>query len=424
MIHWRMDNVVTEIYSSPRAFPIICGRPTGFEYNASTLSCPVYIILYSNPTLFQIYSTRVFPSVFLSSSSSLSWYCATNIHLSMCPSSNFYMALSLHMIFFVTGATFTYLLTCSFLILPFFVTPHIHRSILISSTYTSLFLAFRCWTCLLHGLTALFYFPVLLHGHLSGTKHSTVLLPISPCCTHPMSYLHIHIPPFSSTTAPGEKLFTFCNSSTDSFTVCRFTLSACSNPHSIQYVLHGLLTPIPFQRLYQWFCRHSVTPTSLPPHRTTSSPNIIDSGRYCVHRCFVVIILATTLARTHIKYKTRAAPNLTPTYAYATTMRFIVKTFKWISLSTINVLECTQRFKHTRANKNVLNVCYILCPIIIYKIQKHIHGAPQPYSRYTFFETILSHKCTIKAHGTKHGMHAKCRALIHISLNCGLNTVD
>ena len=43
-----------------------------------------------------------------------------------------------YVIFFLTGATFTDPLTCSFLILSFFVTPHIHRSILISFTSSRL----------------------------------------------------------------------------------------------------------------------------------------------------------------------------------------------------------------------------------------------------------------------------------------------
>ena len=68
---------------------------------------------------------------------------ASNILLSSCPSSLRLTQCSYHFSlfsvnFFVTGATFTDPLTWSFLILSFFVTPHIHRSILVSFT-SSLF---------------------------------------------------------------------------------------------------------------------------------------------------------------------------------------------------------------------------------------------------------------------------------------------
>ena len=50
-------------------------------------------------------------------------------------------------------------------------------------------------------------------------------------------------------------------------------------------------------------------------------------------------------------------------------------------------------------------------PSLIYNIQKHVHGAPQLYSRYRYFEIIMSHKCTIKARGSRHGMHANAGCL-------------
>ena len=100
---------------------------------------------------------------------------------------------------------FTDPLTCSFLILSFSVTPHIHPIILIS--FTSSLLSSR-----------------FVVAHVSPPA----LLSISSCCTHPMSYLHtntsVHLnhrtrscSPFSTESPPA--LFpcvSFCR--TPSFT--------------------------------------------------------------------------------------------------------------------------------------------------------------------------------------------------------------
>ena len=60
-------------------FPIISGRRNGFEYNSSTLSCPVSPPPLK-PILSIIYFTRVLPSGFLSTSPSLSYRPMSSIH--------------------------------------------------------------------------------------------------------------------------------------------------------------------------------------------------------------------------------------------------------------------------------------------------------------------------------------------------------
>ena len=94
--------------------------------------------------------TRVVPPAFLSSSPSLSWY-RVLVHLTFllntCPSSLNMSVPAFSLIFFVAGATFTDPLACLFLILSFFVTPHIHHSILIS--FISILFDWLVWVELL-----------------------------------------------------------------------------------------------------------------------------------------------------------------------------------------------------------------------------------------------------------------------------------
>ena len=118
--------------SSPLAFPIIWTHRNGIEYHSSTLSCPVHPPpLKFNPQLsISLLSLSIWFSVFLS----VSFLVLVHQHsfVVLCPSSPLlscpYHFSLFSVIFFVTGATFTDPLTCSFLILSFFV---IHRSILI-----------------------------------------------------------------------------------------------------------------------------------------------------------------------------------------------------------------------------------------------------------------------------------------------------
>ena len=115
--------------SSPWAFPIIWGRPNGIEYHYSTLSCLV------RPPL-----TPRFPYIFYTSLST--WFSVfLSISFLILVHLTFFLVRALghfsylfslfSVMFFVTGATFTDPLKCSFLILTFFVIPHIHRSILV-----------------------------------------------------------------------------------------------------------------------------------------------------------------------------------------------------------------------------------------------------------------------------------------------------
>ena len=122
--------------SSPRAFPLIWDRRNGYEYNSSTLYCPVRPPPLT-PHFLYIFYTSLSTSFFVV----LSLFPGTgasNILRSTCPLSLLLTRphhLSLFsVIFFVTGATFNYPLTWSFSMLSFFLTPHIHRSILISFT--------------------------------------------------------------------------------------------------------------------------------------------------------------------------------------------------------------------------------------------------------------------------------------------------
>ena len=104
--------------SSPQAFPIICGRRNRIEYYSSTLSCPVRPHSLTSDILYLFYTLSTWFSVFLSVSFLVLMY----ILLSTCPSYHFGI---FYVILFETGATFTDPLACSFLILSFFVTPHL-----------------------------------------------------------------------------------------------------------------------------------------------------------------------------------------------------------------------------------------------------------------------------------------------------------
>ena len=103
---------------------------------------------------------------------------------------------------------------------------------------------------------------------------------MSPCCTHHMSYLHIHTCVLSSPPLTFN-LFTFFNYNLSCF-------------HCLSIYPFRLFEPT-FGSLFLWcgkltiillsssdFLHDSrlyyVIPTSLPPHRTTSSANVIASG--------------------------------------------------------------------------------------------------------------------------------------------------
>ena len=110
-------------YSS-RAFLVVLGRRNGHE----TICTALY------PHTFHISFTRVFPSGFLSPPL-LSGTGVSTIH--SVPSLYHFSLFSV--IFFVTGSTFTDPRASSLLSLSFFVTRHIHLTILIS--FTSILLA-------------------------------------------------------------------------------------------------------------------------------------------------------------------------------------------------------------------------------------------------------------------------------------------
>ena len=91
---------------------------------------------------------------------------------------------------FVISPTFVVTLILSFLILSSFVTPHIHRSILISAT-SNLFscalfnahsLPDQCWSY--HCNVGYVHFPLDLYVHSSVAQHSTHCLPILPPAFH------------------------------------------------------------------------------------------------------------------------------------------------------------------------------------------------------------------------------------------------
>ena len=218
--------------------------------------CPVhavYIILYFNPTLSKFLLHESFHLVFCHPHRLFPDTGATIIHLNTCPSSHlltcpYTMALPLCSSLSLHGATLTYLLTCSFLIFIFLrdsTHPSQHPHLVhLYTLFSWLFVVEHIYGPYINAdlifqfsFTGIFL-PYITPLHSFQFPHAALTLY--------MSYLHIHIPPLSFTTAPGEKLFPFVNYSTDIFTVCRSTLSACSNPHSIRCVFAwSILTPIP-----------------------------------------------------------------------------------------------------------------------------------------------------------------------------------
>ncbi len=131
----------------------------------------------------------------------------------------------------------------SFLVLSFFVTPHIHLNILIpfASILSSCLLLvsrFLFRTTLLVGLL----FP--FQWHLPVEQHSTAFLAVSPTCTHPLFDL-LSMPSFSSKTDPRLlKCVTFSSSPPNIFIVSLSISSFRSNLKSIKRVF-GRLKLIP-----------------------------------------------------------------------------------------------------------------------------------------------------------------------------------
>ena len=110
---------------------IIWGRQDAYtSMNIILPLCPVQCI---PPPTVSIPLTRVFPPGFLASSPSL-FLVRVHLTLFLAHALRLYHFSLFSVIFFVTGSTFADPFTCSFLILSFFVTPHIHLSILISFT--------------------------------------------------------------------------------------------------------------------------------------------------------------------------------------------------------------------------------------------------------------------------------------------------
>ena len=149
---------------------------------------PVHLLARSQSSTFQISLTRVFPTYFRSSSLPFPWYIsALNTFLSMCSPSFLstcpYQFNLLSVIFLEACATLVVPRMCSFLILYLRVTPHIHRSILISVTSNlSVFLLFplsgvRCCLQLFHRLICYSAQP---------SSVSCLLLPVSllSCLLH------------------------------------------------------------------------------------------------------------------------------------------------------------------------------------------------------------------------------------------------
>ena len=111
--------------SSSQAFPIIWGRRNGFEFLSSTLACPLRsppfpILSTSISNWFTVFLSIIIPGT--GASTFLHMKCSYSLLLT-CP---------YHFSFF--SAIFLLIVSRSFLILSFFVIPHIHRSILISFT--------------------------------------------------------------------------------------------------------------------------------------------------------------------------------------------------------------------------------------------------------------------------------------------------
>ena len=166
---------------------------------------PVRLLARSQSSTFQISLTRVFPSCFRSSSLRFPWYIRPQHFpqyvFAISPHHNF-----LSVIFLEACATLVVPRMCSFLILSLRITPHIHRSILISVTSIS----FSCLFVVAHvsapysiaGLiTVLYTFPFSFTGIL--LSHSTPLHFFQ--CLQPVPtrfVISVSIPPSSSILVP------------------------------------------------------------------------------------------------------------------------------------------------------------------------------------------------------------------------------
>ena len=112
-------------------------RVAGITDDLSSPHRPVRLLARSQSSTFQISLTRIFPSCFRSSSLPFHWYIRPQHFpqyvfaispLITCP----YQINPLSLIFLEACASLVVPRMCSFLILSLRVTPHIHRSILIS----------------------------------------------------------------------------------------------------------------------------------------------------------------------------------------------------------------------------------------------------------------------------------------------------
>ena len=119
-------------------WPFPSCRVTGMTDDLSSPHRPVRLLARSQFSTFQISLTRVFPSFFGRPLFLFPGISALNTFLSMCSPSLLitcpYQINLLSVIFLEACATLVVPRMCSFLILSFRVTPHIHRSILISVT--------------------------------------------------------------------------------------------------------------------------------------------------------------------------------------------------------------------------------------------------------------------------------------------------
>ena len=131
-------------------WPFPSCRVTGMTDDLSSPHRPVRLLARSQFSTFQISLTRVFPSFFRSSSLPFPWYiCLQHFPQYVFAISPHHMPYQINLllvIFLEACATLVVPRMCSFLILSFRVTPHIHRSILISVTS----LRFSCLFAVAH----------------------------------------------------------------------------------------------------------------------------------------------------------------------------------------------------------------------------------------------------------------------------------
>ena len=172
----------------------------------------------------------------------------SNILLSTCRSSliltYLYDVSLFSVIYFVTGASFTDPLACPFVILSFFPIPHIHLSSLISFTSIIFYLIFVVDHDLSLPYTRMLAKPLFCKSSSIASRASfcqTTLHCTSsnfPNAALTLCLISISIPPISSPVLRYLELLLF-----HMVTVCRSTISSCSNLHSIHCVL-GLPTLI------------------------------------------------------------------------------------------------------------------------------------------------------------------------------------